>query len=76
MKKLDLFPILDQQEKRLDQVQSLTNLLLHAVGSPEYKQNDLCGIVSLLNDVLKETQHNHKNIAEGVISLFVVNANG
>ena len=72
MRKSDLFPILDQQEKRLNQVQNLASLLLHAAGSQDYKHNDLCGSVSLLNDMLKETQHNQKKIAEGVISLCIV----
>jgi len=73
MKKFNLFSILDLQNKRLEQVHSLTNLLLHAGGLLDCKQNDLCGSVSLLSDAIEEIQSNHEKIAECVISLHLVN---
>ena len=78
MKKCDLFPLMDNQEKRLNQLQGLSNLLVSAGGLPDHSKSDLCACLSIVSDLSNAVQQEHKSISESIIQLSIVNdcANG
>ena len=73
MKKCDLFPLLDNQEKRLNQLQCLSNLLVNAGSLPDHSKSDLCACLSIVSDLSNAVQQEHKSISESVIQLSIVN---
>ena len=72
MKKCDLLPLMDNQEKRLNQLQGLSNLLVSAGSLPNHSKNDLCACLSIVSDLASNTLSQHKIIALEVTQLVIV----
>jgi hypothetical protein len=72
MKKSNLFPIMNNQEKRINQVHGLSNVLIFAGGLPNHSQKDLCNCLSIVSDLTEEMLRNQKAISEGVTGLSIV----
>jgi hypothetical protein len=64
-----LFPELDKRDTQLKHIKSLTSALIIAGGSDELLKQDLCGCLSLLNNLAENTQLQKTVIVNGVIQL-------
>lgn len=73
MKKCDLFPVLDKQSKRLNQLKGLSNLLMIAGGLADHSKSDLCECLSIVSDLASETISNQQTITDSVTQLSIVN---
>ena len=71
MKKCDLFPILDGQEKRLKQIQGLSNFMAISGKLLDHSKNDLCACLSIVSDLSKEMAANHETISKSVTALHM-----
>jgi hypothetical protein len=69
MTKSTLFPELDKQDTQLKHIMSLTSVLIAAGGSDELLKQDLCGCLSLLNNLAENAQQQQTVIVNGVIQL-------
>ena len=69
MTKSTLFPELDKQDTQLIHIKSLTSVLIVAVGSDELSKQDLCGCLSLLNNLVENAQQQQTVIVNGFIKL-------
>jgi hypothetical protein len=69
MTKSTLLPELDKQDTQLKHIKSLTSVLILAGGSDELLKQDLCGCLSLLNNLAENAQQQQKVIANGIIQL-------
>jgi hypothetical protein len=67
MTKSTLFPELDKQDTQLKHIKSLTSVLILAGGSGELLKQDLCGCLSLLNNLAENAQLQQTVIVNGVI---------
>jgi len=67
--KSTLFPELDKQDTQLKNIKSLTSVLILAVGSDELLKQDLCGCLSLLNNLVENAQQQQTVIVNGFIQL-------
>jgi hypothetical protein len=72
MKKYDLFPILDNQEKRVNQTQGLSNLLVNAGGLPDHSKRDRSACQSIVTDLASNKLSQHDIIALEVTQLVIV----
>ena len=73
MKKCNLFPVLENQEKRIKQIHGLSNVLIVAGGLSNHSQNDLCSCLSIVSDLSKELAANQETINKSVTELSIVN---
>jgi hypothetical protein len=64
-----LFPELDKQDKQLKLIKSLISVLILAGGSDELLKQDLCGCLSLLNNLAENAQLQQTVIASCIIQL-------
>jgi hypothetical protein len=69
MTKSTLLLELDKQDTQLKHIKSLTSVLILAGGSDELLKQDLCGCLSLLNNLAENTQLKQTVIVNGVIQL-------
>jgi hypothetical protein len=69
MTKSTLFPKLDKQDTQLKHIKSLTSALIIAGASDELLKQDLCGCLSLLNNLAENAQLQQTVIANGIIQL-------
>jgi hypothetical protein len=69
MTKSTLFPELDKQDTQLKNIKSLTSVLILAGGSDELLKQDLCGCLSLLNNLVENAQQQQTVIVNGFIQL-------
>ena len=72
MKKCHLFPVLDRQSKRLNQLQGLSNLLVNAVGLPNYAKSDLSACLSIVSDLASEALNKQETITHEVTQLATI----
>ena len=72
MNKHNLIPVLDQQKKRLFQIQGLSNLLLLSADDIYQSEDDLNGCCSLISDLIEEVKSNHNLIYKATRKLFIV----
>jgi hypothetical protein len=72
MKKHELLPVLDQLEKRLLQMQGLSNLILLAADNECHGDNELNGCFSLISDLIAEVLSNQNLISKSVNQLLIV----
>lgn len=72
IKKCDLFPLMDNQTKRLKQLQGLSNLMVSAGGLPDHSKNDLCACLSLVSDFANDSLVNHQTISNSVVQLSIL----
>ena len=73
MRKCELFPVLDKQSKRLNQLKGLSNLLMIAGGLSDHSKSDLCECLSIISDIASETISNQQTITDSVTQLSLVN---
>jgi hypothetical protein len=67
MTKSTLFPELDKQDTQIKNIKSLTSVLIVAGGSDELLKQDLCGCLSLLNNLAENARLQQTVIVNGVI---------
>jgi hypothetical protein len=67
--KSTLFPELDKHDTQLKHIKCLTSVLILAGGSDELLKQDLCGCLSLLNNLAENAQLQQMVIVNGVIQL-------
>jgi hypothetical protein len=72
MKRCDLFPVLDSQSKRLEQLNGLSNLLVSAGGLPNHTKKDLCACLSIVSDLTREALNKQETIHHEVTQLAIV----
>lgn len=72
MRKHDLFPALNQQKRKLVQLNGMANILGIAGGLNECPKSDLNSCLSLVSDLSEIMLANHKTISEGVTELSIV----
>tara|TARA_R110001606_G_scaffold399267_1_gene583100 strand:- start:3910 stop:4152 length:243 start_codon:yes stop_codon:yes gene_type:complete len=72
MKKCDLFPVMDNQRKRLNQLAGLSNLLVSAGGQTNHSLNDLSACISIVSDLASDSLVNHERISDSVTQLSIV----
>lgn len=73
MKKCNQFPLLDNQEKRIKQIQGLSNVLMLAGGRPNHSQNDLSHCLSIVSDLSDALAVNQETLNKKAIELSIVN---
>ena len=73
MKLCNLFPVLDNQEKRIKQIHGLSNVLMIAGGLSNHSQNDLYNCLSIVSDLSEEMLINQTVISEGITGLNLIN---
>lgn len=72
MIKQELFKTLDQQNRQLNQVTSLSNLMANAGGLTKRPENELSACLSVITDISNDLLKNHKTITESVTELCIV----
>ena len=73
MKKHNLLLIMNNQEKRINQIHGLSSVLMSASEQPNHPQNDLCNCLSIVSDLSEEMLRNQRAIYEGVTRLNLIN---
>ncbi|KXI28971.1 hypothetical protein [Paraglaciecola hydrolytica] len=72
MMKCDLFPVLDNQSKRIKQLKGLSNLLIIAGGLPDHSKSDLCACLSIVSDIASDALDKQKTINHEVTQLALI----
>lgn len=73
MKKCELLPVLNKQDKLVNKAKSLTELACFAGGFAECPQHALNGSMAMVSDLLDNIERNSKVISEAVVELAIVN---
>lgn len=73
MKTQKVFSMLDQHKRQLNQVNSLSSVLVNAGGLSKHSDSDLNGCMSILSDLTNDLKANHEIISQSVIQLGIVN---
>jgi hypothetical protein len=73
MKKQKVLSMLDQQKRQLNQVNSLSNMLVNVGRLSTHSDNDLLGCMSILFDLSDNLIASHEIIAQSFIQLRMVN---
>jgi hypothetical protein len=73
MKKQKVLSMLDQQKRQLNQVNSLSNMLVNVGRLSTHYDNDLLGCMSILFDLSDNLIASHEIIAQSFIQLRMVN---
>lgn len=73
MKKCKLLPILDNQEKRINQIHGLSNVLMLVGGLSNHSQNDLYTCLSIVSDLSEHLAANQESISKSVTELSIIN---
>lgn len=73
MIKQELFKTLDQHNRQLNQVTSLSNLMANAGGLTKRPESELSACLSVITDISNDLLKNHNTISESVTELCIVN---
>jgi conjugal transfer/entry exclusion protein len=73
MKTQKVFSMLDQQKRQLNQVNSLSNMLVNVGRLSMHSDNDLRGCMSILFDLSDDIKASHEIIAQSFVQLEIVN---
>jgi conjugal transfer/entry exclusion protein len=73
MKTQKVLSMLDQQKRQLNQVNSLSNMLVNVGRLPMHSDNDLRGCMSILFDLSDDIKASHEIIAQSFVQLEIVN---
>ncbi|MEP1384361.1 MAG: hypothetical protein ABJK64_11305 [Paraglaciecola sp.] len=73
MKTQKVFSMLDQQERQLNQVNSLSSLLENAGGLSNHSDNDLSACMGILSDLTNDLKTNHEILSQSFTQLGIVN---
>jgi hypothetical protein len=73
MKTQKVLSMLDQQKRQLNQVNSLSNMLVNVGRLSTHSDNDLLGCMSILFDLTDDLIASHEIIAQSSIHLRMVN---
>jgi hypothetical protein len=73
MKTQKVLSMLDQQKRQLNQVNSLSNMLVNVGRLSMHSDNDLLGCMSILFDLSDDLIASHEIIAQSFIQLRMVN---
>jgi conjugal transfer/entry exclusion protein len=73
MKTQKVLSMLDQQKRQLNQVNSLSNMLVNVRTLSTHSDNDLQGCMSILFDLSDDLKASHEIITQSFIQIGIVN---
>jgi hypothetical protein len=72
MKKCDLFPVLDNQTKYINQINALANVMQNAGGLTNHPENELRACLSIISYLSNLLNQNQESICKSVTELSIV----
>jgi hypothetical protein len=73
MKTQKVLSMLDHQKRQLNQINSLSNMMVNAGRLSTHSDNDLRGCMSILFDLSDDIKASHEIITQSCIQLGIVN---